>query len=60
MHKSKGMIVILLGLKYDQRPLAFVSKLLLLRKFFKVLALRILELRTSNVAHKHIQANKCK
>jgi hypothetical protein len=38
--------VILLGLKHDQGPLRFVSKLLLLRKFLNVLALHILELRT--------------
>jgi hypothetical protein len=36
----------LIGLNHDQGPLAFVSKLLLLRKFFKVLTLRLLELRT--------------
>jgi hypothetical protein len=35
----------LLGLKYDQGPLAFVSKLLLLRNFFKVWLLRTLKLR---------------
>jgi hypothetical protein len=45
----------LLGLKYDQGPLAFVSKLLLLRNFFKVRLLRTLELR---IVYRSIQANK--
>jgi hypothetical protein len=36
----------LLGLKYDQGPLAFVKKLLLLGSVFKVLLLRTLELCT--------------
>jgi hypothetical protein len=35
----------LLGLKYDQGPLAFVSKLLLLENFLKAQLLRTLELR---------------
>jgi hypothetical protein len=35
----------LLGLKYDQGPLAFVSKLLLLQNIFKARLLRTLELR---------------
>jgi hypothetical protein len=35
-----------MGLKYDQEPLAFFKELLLLGNVFKVLALRILELRT--------------
>jgi hypothetical protein len=36
----------LLGLEYDQGPLAFVKALLLLRDGFKALLLRTLELRT--------------
>jgi hypothetical protein len=36
----------LLGLKYDQGPLAFVTELLLLGKVFKAWLLRTLELRT--------------
>jgi hypothetical protein len=36
----------LLGLEYDQVPIAFVKVLLLLRNIFKVLRLRTLELRT--------------
>jgi hypothetical protein len=51
----------LIGLKHDQGPLAFVSKLLLLRKFFKVLPLRILELRTvyrRTQAHTNNKENK--
>jgi hypothetical protein len=47
----------LLGLKYDQGPLAFVIKLLLLRNFFKVGLLRTLELRI--VYHStHIRTSK--
>jgi hypothetical protein len=34
-----------IGLKYDQGPLAFISKLLLLRNFFKVRFLQTLKLR---------------
>jgi hypothetical protein len=34
----------LLGLKHDQEPLAFVSKLLLLMNIFKARLLRTLEL----------------
>jgi hypothetical protein len=34
-----------IGLKYDQGPLAFISKLLLLKNFFKVRLLQTLELR---------------
>jgi hypothetical protein len=36
----------LLGLEYDQGPLAFIKVLLLLRDVFKALRLRTLELRT--------------
>jgi hypothetical protein len=36
----------LLGLKYDQGPLAFVNELLLLGNIFKARLLRTLELRT--------------
>jgi hypothetical protein len=36
----------LLGLKYDQEPLAFIKVRLLLRNVFKALLLRTLELRT--------------
>jgi hypothetical protein len=38
--------VVLIGLKHNQEPLAFFKELLLLRKFFKILTLRILDLRT--------------
>jgi hypothetical protein len=38
--------VVLIGLKHDQGPLAFLKELLLLGNIFKVLALRILVLRT--------------
>jgi hypothetical protein len=36
----------LLGLEYDQEPLAFIKELLLLGNVFKALPLRTLELRT--------------
>jgi hypothetical protein len=36
----------ILGLEYDQGPLAFIKELLLLGNVFKALLLRILELRT--------------
>jgi hypothetical protein len=36
----------LLGLKYDQGPLAFIKELLLLGNVFKTLLLQTLELRT--------------
>jgi hypothetical protein len=36
----------LLGLEYDQGPLAFIKELLLLGNVFKALLLRSLELRT--------------
>jgi hypothetical protein len=48
----------LLGLEYDQGPHAFVKELLLLGNIFKARLLRTLELRTSTVTHKYIQANK--
>jgi hypothetical protein len=35
----------LLGLEYDQEPLAFINELLLLRNIFKAWLLRTLELR---------------
>jgi hypothetical protein len=36
----------LLGLEYDQGPLAFIKEMLLLGNIFKALHLRTLELRT--------------
>jgi hypothetical protein len=48
----------LLGLEYDQGPLAFIKELLLLENFFKILLLRTLELRTVYLTHKYIQTNK--
>jgi hypothetical protein len=36
----------LLGLKYDQEPLAFIKEMLLLGNIFKAWLLRTLELRT--------------
>jgi hypothetical protein len=44
-YKEKVYKCNVIGLKYDQRPLAFINKLLLLRNFFKVRLLRTLELR---------------
>jgi hypothetical protein len=41
-----GVFKKLLGLEYDEGPLAFVKVLLLLRDVFKALRLRTLELRT--------------
>jgi hypothetical protein len=41
-----GVFIKLLGLEYDQEPLAFVKVLLLLRNVFTALLLRTLELCT--------------
>jgi hypothetical protein len=43
---KKRCVLRLLGPKYDQGPLAFLKELLLLRGVFKVLLMRILELRS--------------
>jgi hypothetical protein len=40
------VLIKLLGLKYDQGPLAFIKELLLLENIFKAWLLRTLELRT--------------
>jgi hypothetical protein len=47
MHiKQMCVFIKLLGLEYDQEPLAFIKVLLLLRNVFKALLLQTLELRT--------------
>jgi hypothetical protein len=47
MHVYKIKVCIkTIGTEYDQRPIAFLKALLLLKGVFKALVLRILELRT--------------
>jgi hypothetical protein len=51
----------LLGLEYDQGPLAFIKELLLLRNVLKALLLQTLELRTvyrNTQVHSNKQYNK--